>query len=222
MSRKTGRPSYPRTVSGGGTRSAARAVAVAAAIVVAALLGVGIGMQLGGPSATDAAVASLRQQEAQRDAAQIAELTARARQTAGVLNPIVAGLADLGKGPTPTAGQVREWQQSLAEEVRWYSVTVSGMTPTNVARGTLRAAVEQLAVAVDTLALAQAASTGRDGLLALAARQKGLAVAAWSIAATHLDQINVDAGKGHQHVYLQAGHEDGMMAGDGLPEGTQH
>ncbi|GIF97647.1 hypothetical protein Cci01nite_27410 [Catellatospora citrea] len=194
-----------------------------AAVVVAALIGVGIGLQIGGPSATDEAVASLREQEAQRDVAQVAELTARARQTVAVLNPIVDGLADLGTAAVPTAEQVQGWQKSLAEEVRWYSVTVSGMTATNVARATLRSAVEQLSVAVDTVALARASATGqRDELLALAGRQRGLAVAAWSVAATHLDQINVDAGNGHQHVYLQAGHEDGAMTGDGLPEGTKH
>ena len=42
----------------------------------------------------------------------------------------------------------------------------------------------------------------------------------WSVAATQLDQLNIDAGNGHQHVYLNNTSGDGIIPADGLPEGT--
>lgn len=220
MSRKTGRPSYTRPVTStaAGNRRTGRILALIAGAAVAMLLGVGIGMQLAGPSSAESQVESLRRQEAQRDAAQIKELTQRARQTATAIKPIADGLA---APEAVTAEQVKSWQKTIGDEVKWYAVTVSGMTATNVARGTLRSAVEQFAVAVDTAALAQSAPAAqRASLLALAGRQRALAVTAWSVAATQLDQISVDAGNGHQHVYLQTGGVDGAMVGDSHPEGT--
>ncbi|MFC7760240.1 hypothetical protein ACFQY4_21110 [Catellatospora bangladeshensis] len=100
---------------------------------------------------------------------------------------------------------------------------MSGTTATNVARGALRNAVEQLAAAVETSAAARALpAPSRQLVLAAASRQRELAVMAWSVAATQLDQINVDAGHGHQHVYLEIAGISGLMAGDSLPEGTGH
>ncbi len=49
------------------------------------------------------------------------------------------------------------------------------------------------------------------------------ATAVWSVAATQLDQINIDAGYGHQHVHLRVGGEvsfapDGSAEGEGVPD----
>ena len=41
----------------------------------------------------------------------------------------------------------------------------------------------------------------------------------WSVAAAQLDQINVDAGFGHQHVYLQTEQGSGAFTADGEEEG---
>ncbi len=95
------------------------------------------------------------------------------------------------------------------------------MTATNVARGGLRSAVEQAAVAVETVALAVAAPADRQPeLLTLAARQAALAVTTWSVAATQLDQVNIDAGNGHQHVHLDSDGAEGALTADGAAEGA--
>ncbi|WP_144127084.1 hypothetical protein [Catellatospora sichuanensis] len=218
MSRKTGRPSYTRPTGSPPSRPAGQVLRILAGLTVAVLVGVLIGTQTAGPDTADSAVEQLRAQEAGRDKTQIGELTTRARATAGVITPIVEGLADPGKVGD---GQLAQWKQAVGAEVAWYATTVSGMTATNVARGALRNAVEQLAAAVDTLTAAHTLpESSRQPMLAAATRQRELAVAAWSVAATQLDQINVDAGNGHQHVYLNTTGIDGLMAGDGLPDGT--
>jgi len=224
MSRKTGRPSYtPAAVAP--TGQAGRRIAPLQAITglaAAAIVGVFIGVQVASPSGTERATASLREEEARRDVTQIVELTAKARETAKAVKPIVDGLADTSSTATASAGQAAQWKQIIGKEVEWLSNTVSGMTATNVARGGLRTAVDQLAAAVDTYAAAAAMpKEAQQPLLQLAVRQRNLAVAGWSVAATQIDQINVDAGNGHQHVYLNTTKPDGTMTGDNQPEGTK-
>jgi hypothetical protein len=188
-------------------------------LAVAAAVGVFIGVQIAGPTAAESAMESARQQEARRDAAQIVELTSRARQTVTSVKPLLDGIAP-GAAPAGEA-QVGQWKRVIAEEVQWYSVTVSGTTATNVARGGLRAAIDQLAAAVDAYAAARTAPTpAQESLRQLAGRQRDLAIATWSVAATQLDQINVDAGNGHQHVYFPSS-GGGAMTADNLPEGSR-
>jgi hypothetical protein len=98
--------------------------------------------------------------------------------------------------------------------------TPSGSTATNIARNGLRNAVSELSVALDTFAAARALPAGHQPrLLVMASRQRLLAVNNWSVAATQLDQLNIDAGNGHQHVYLTDSPEGGATVGDGSPEG---
>lgn len=229
MSRKTGKPSStrpaPRPAAAGQlTGGAIRAVI---ALLVAAAVGVFIGVQVASPSATDAAIASLRADEAKRDATQIVELTALARDTAVQVKPVVDGLrAGLPAAGTPAAGQpvtdeqIAQWQQIMTKQVERHKETPSGTTATNVARSGLRNAVSQLSTALDAFVAARALPADRQvPFLALASRQRLLAVNDWSVAATQLDQINIDAGNGHQHVYLSDSPEGGAIVGDGAPEG---
>ncbi|BCJ76227.1 hypothetical protein CS0771_57710 [Catellatospora sp. IY07-71] len=217
MSRKTGKPTYTRPA---GPSRTGRVLGIIGGLAAALLVGVLIGTLTAQPGGTDAAVAELRRQEAARDTVQITELTARARDTGKAITPVIEGLA--GTGEVDDA-QLARWRQAVAAEVAWFAKTVSGATATNVARGGLRNAVEQLAAAVETFAAARALpASSRQPVLAAAARQRELAVMAWSVAATQLDQINVDAGHGHQHVYLEIAGISGLMAGDSLPEGTGH
>ncbi|WP_250007854.1 hypothetical protein [Actinoplanes sp. M2I2] len=207
----------------------------ALALLVAAAVGLFIGVLVAGPtgsdtgSDTDAAVASLQEDEAKRDAAQIVELTALARSTAEQVKPVVTGLrsalpaVDARPVETqPVTGQqLSQWKQIMVQQVERHKATPSGSTATNVARNGLRNAVGQLSLAVDTFAAARALPAGhRPPLLVVASRQRLLAVTDWSVAATQLDQINIDAGKGHQHVYLTDSPEGGANVGDGAPEGS--
>jgi hypothetical protein len=133
-----------------------------------------------------------------------------------VLTELTAAL-DAGR-PAP-ADRVAAWQRTLAEAQRRHAESPSGSTGTNVARGGFRTAVEGLAVAVETYVLAgRSAAEQRGPLYALVKRQQAAATTTWSMAAAQLDQLNIDAGHGHQHVHLDGGHGDGF-APDQEPEG---
>jgi hypothetical protein len=231
MSRKTGKPSSTRPARKAATsgQTPVGALRAAVALLMAAAVGLFVGVQVAGPSATEEAVASLRADEAKRDAAQIVKLTALARSTAEQVKPVVAGLqaglpvADTGTAATQpvTDQQLAQWKQIMAQQVERHQDSPSGSTTTNIARNGLRNAVSQLSVALDTFAAARSLPTDRQApLLMVASRQRQLAVNDWSVAATQLDQINIDAGNGHQHVYLTDSPEGGATVGDGSPEGS--
>ncbi len=223
MSRRTGRPSHLSSPSARPGRPSARVLAAGAAVaVVLALLGGLVGYAVGRPGATEAGIAELRAADAERDAQQIVELTDMARRTGAELGPILAAVTDESEaGRVPEAARVDEWQQAMKRLTAQFADPPSGMTTTNVARGGLRGAVEQAAVAVDTIALAGNLPADRQPeQVALAARQAALAATTWSVAATQLDQLNIDAGNGHQHVHLDGGHDDGGLPPDGEAEGS--
>jgi hypothetical protein len=186
------------------------------------LVGGLIGFAVGQPSPTEAGITQMREANAKRDVQQIIELTEMARETADQLSPILRAIKqDSDAGRTPEASQVRQWQQTMRQLTEKFADPPSGMTATNVARGGLRSAVDQGTVAVDSVALAVTSPAPvRKEQLALAARQAALASITWSVAATQLDQVNIDAGQGHQHVVLDSGEVDGVFTPDGAPEGS--
>jgi hypothetical protein len=223
MSRRTGKPSYLLSPPARQGRARTWLIAVAAAaVLVAAPAGGLVGHAVGRPDPTDAGIAQLRQADAERDAQQIVELTELAYRTGAELAPLLrAVIQDTKAGRTPEKAQVDRWQQIMRQVTAHFADPPSGMTATNVARGSLRSAVEQAAVAVDSVALALAGPVAeRPQRMALAARQATLAVTTWSVAATQLDQINIDAGHGHRHVHLDAGEVEGALTPDGAAEGT--
>jgi hypothetical protein len=184
--------------------------AVVAFVVAAVVFGFG-GYLVGTPPEEEQMAADIRAADAARDQEQIVSLTTLARDTRDALAPVVEGLG----AATGTAAEVATWKQTVATAAKSFDDPPSGSTATNVARGSLAAAVDQLAVAVDTYAL------GAGGH-ALADRQLDLAVTTWSVGATQLDQINVDAGHGHQHVFLTGDEHSGAFTPDDAPEGTGH
>ncbi|RKN21053.1 hypothetical protein D7147_09625 [Micromonospora musae] len=221
MSRRTGRPSYLTTPRTRRPKPAVVAAAVAVALALGLLGGV-IGFNVGRPTRVESTVDQLRRAEAERDVQQIIELTAAARGIGEQLTPILESIQQAAEtGRTPEASQARQWQQTVRQLVETFADPPSGTTATNVARGSLKGAVEQTGVAVDTVALAVTKPVpARNEYLELAARQAALASTAWSVAATQLDQINIDSGQGHQHVHLGPGEADGAFAPDGAAEGS--
>ncbi|GII74417.1 hypothetical protein Sme01_68930 [Sphaerisporangium melleum] len=207
-----------------------RVAGFAAAFVAGALVAGGLVFALTRPDPTEAAIQQIRAEDAQRDKAQIKELTDLARGTRDRLNPVVEGLgrampaanAEEPAGPAVvTPADVEKWRTTMATALAGFADPPSGQTATNVARASLTSAVKQLATAVDTYAAARdlsgpAAATVTD----LAARQRSDAVFTWSVGATALDAVNVDAGYGHQHVHLQTT-ADGALTPDDEPEGHQ-
>ncbi|TKK85194.1 hypothetical protein FDA94_26315 [Herbidospora galbida] len=199
------------------------AIGLVAAILVAGSLG----YLFGAPDATENSVAEMRAAEMKRDATQVTELTSAARATVAELAVVMTGLGEaLPPGGalaarTPTDAEVGEWQRVMKQAVDKHSVTPSGTTATNVARAGFRSAVDGMAIAVDTYAYCRKLPDDvRAGCLDVARRQRTAGVMAWSVAATQLDQINVDAGHGHQHVYLTSTPGEGAMTADSLPEGA--
>ena len=177
--------------------------ALLAFVVAAVVFGTG-GYLVGRPGEQERTAADIGASDVARDKTQIKALTDLARTTKDDLTPVVAGLAG-----DATAADVASWHQTVDKAVKSFADPPSGMTATNVARGSLSTAVNQLAVAVDTY---------QQGLRDLAKRQRDLAIMTWSVGATQLDQINVDAGYGHQHVFLE-GNEQAFTP-DGEREGT--
>jgi hypothetical protein len=221
MSRKTGKPSYALTRSTRRQRLAVPIVVVAVGLVAAAGGGA-IGFAVGKPNATEAGIAELRQAEAARDVSQIKELTTLARATRDQIGPALEGVrADDALARAQDQKRIAQWQQTIRQAVSAFESPPSGTTATNVARGALRGAVEQAALAVDTYAAAAALPADRrQPLVALASRQSIAAATMWSVAATQLDQINIDAGHGHQHVFLNIEGGHGAFTEDGAKEGT--
>ncbi|MEV4772153.1 hypothetical protein [Micromonospora humida] len=223
MSRRTGRPSYLLSAPDPRRGRQTRLAAVVATIgLTAALVGGGVGYTAGRPDATESTIADIRQAEAKRDTQQITELTATARRLRDEITPVLSALrADAPADRQPDAAQARQWQQTLVRAAEPFANPPSGTTATNVARGGLRSAVEQTSLAVESYLLAVTGPpTQRAALTALAKRQAVQAGTAWSVAATQLDQINIDAGHGHQHVYLEGDHGDGALSPDGAEEGS--
>ena len=198
------------------------------AFAVGALLGGPIGALTadGGGSSFEDKVAELRAADAKRDAAQIVELTAKARRVLGELTPVLEEMAKAvppgsAPGPTATADAVRKWQVVTKKAVEEFANPPSGGTAVNVARSGFAAAVRSLDLAVASYAAAlELPEAQRVGAFTLAGKQRDAAVSTWSVAATQLDQINVDSGNGHQHVYLPAVPGQGALTPDGSKEGN--
>ncbi|MDG4826220.1 hypothetical protein O7635_30590 [Asanoa sp. WMMD1127] len=220
MSRKTGKPSYVRQAE----QARARRVPLAATIagIVAAAVAAGlVGFLIGRPDATTRAIDDLKKQEAVRDRDQIQQLTTVARQSQEALTTMLTAYdAAVDSGQPADAATVAGWQESVRKLVTAHADSPSGTTATNVARGGFRIAVADFQVAVDVYASAVAAPADqRPRLLEIAERARTAAATAWSVAAAQLDQINVDAGLGHQHVYLETEHGSGAFTPDGEEEG---
>ena len=220
MSRKTGRPSYALKPPTAAPRRVPL-VALIIGVVVAAVAAGLAGYLIGRPDSRTRAVEAIRAQEAARDIDQIKDLTARARESRTTVTAVLAELdAALDGGEATTEATVREWQAEIDRVAQRHADRPSGTTATNVARGGFRSAIGAFDLAVDLYGSAQSAPPEqRPALLDLARRARTDAVTAWSVAATQLDQINVDAGLGHQHVYLEA-HVEDAIAPDLSPEGT--
>ncbi|GIH22193.1 hypothetical protein Aph01nite_05030 [Acrocarpospora phusangensis] len=211
------------------TASASRVVLVAAVTaVVAGLAGGTIGYLVGSPSASEVAVAEMRQADEVRDKQQVEDLTAMAKSTAEELDKVLAAFVlavpqDPAAQPQPAVPEiVHGWQDVVRKVAEKHADSPSGMTATNVARGGFRSAVNALSAALDSYAAVLALPEDqRKPLLDLVARQRTTAITMWSVAATQLDQLNVDSGHGHQHAYLTGTPGDGSIPADNIPEGTE-
>ncbi|MGP3961803.1 hypothetical protein ACTWPT_38000 [Nonomuraea sp. 3N208] len=206
-----------------------RVLALMVAFTLGAIVAGGVVFGMTRPSSIEQTADRLRAESALRDKTQIKTLTELARSTRARLVPVLDGLgrampADGTAGPVAvTAADVRTWQQAAAAAVQGFADPPSGETATNVARSTLASAVRQIATTVDTYAAAQdLTGPARTAAMDLAVRQRADALFTWSIGATALDAVNIDAGYGHQHVFLPTSPGEGALTPDTEPEGSHH
>ena len=178
--------------------------------------------------AADGDIKSAEELEAEfnaRDRDQIEELTSEARTVAATLQPVMSGLEDAlpregGPAEQVAEEQIQEWVDITRDAAAPYAESISGGTGFNVARNTIRSALDSLIGALETYRLSGAAGADRAALHRQAAAQRDNAVRTWSAAGVQLDAINIDAGFGHQHIEQLAGPAAGGQAPDSLPEGT--
>ncbi|MBB6551325.1 hypothetical protein [Nonomuraea rubra] len=207
----------------------ARVLALAVAFALGAIVAGGVVFWLTRPDSIEQTADRLRAESALRDKTQIKTLTELARGTRSSLIPVLHGLnlampADGTAGPAAvTAADVENWRKTATAAVAGFADPPSGETATNVARASLASAVRQFATTVDTYAAARdLTGPARAAVLDLAVRQRADALYTWSIGATALDALNIDAGYGHQHVFLPTSPGEGALTPDTEPEGSHH
>jgi hypothetical protein len=183
-------------------------------VVVAFVAGLLLGKPVAEITGSPDPVAEMKKEEARRDAAQIESLTAQARRMSEGLVPVLTGLA----GTAATTQQVADWQKVTKGYVDEFAERPSAGTAVNIARSGLATSVQQLDLAVSTYAQGLAAAE-KESWLGNAKRQRELGIVTWSIAATQLDVLNIDAGRGHVHVFLPSEPGQGALTSDGTPEG---
>lgn len=176
----------------------------------------------------DVRVAELEAEAATRDAEALEQLNDQATDLLDVLGPVVTGSGAHVVGPEPDAtvpavpagGDVDSWRVALVDGRAILGDPPSAGTGVNVARAGLVAALGDLTTAVDALALAvQTAAAGGDPEPAqrLAGSALRGAAATWSVGATQLDAVNVEAGNGHVHLYLPPVAGSGALTADPEP-----
>jgi hypothetical protein len=168
----------------------------------------------------------IRAQDAARNTQQVKALTAQARGLATRLAPVLrqmeAAMPHEGRAPQPAgAAEAGRWKAVTSAAVAAFAHPPSGDTGYNVARSDFAAAVRALDSAVDSYRLALGAPDSlAKRLTAVAASQRDQGVDAWSIGATELDAVDIDAGLGHQHVFLQVTPDGQALTPDDQPEGS--
>jgi hypothetical protein len=173
-------------------------------------------------------VAELEAEEAERQAEQVVELTDLAFSIHDELLPVLEGMNEVlpvdGSASSRSADddELSSWKAATDAAVGSFADPPSGSTGHNIARGGLQVSAELLASAVSAYELALDADGGhRAQLEELAADLRLQAVRTWSVAATQLDVLNIDAGHGHVHIYLPAEPGSGALAPDSHPEGSE-
>jgi hypothetical protein len=159
-----------------------------------------------------------------RDKEQVQDLTARMRKWSDDLDPVLRGVAktlppESPKKVGPLAGraEVEDWRRRTASAQRYFEQSVSGDTGTNVARGTLGAAINGVAEMVESYKLALGGGQTRAALLERVRAQRDIAMRSWETASIQVDVVNIAVGLGHQHP--PAPGSAGKLP-DELPEGT--
>ena len=111
------------------------------------------------------------------------------------------------------AQDVASWRAAVEEARTVFGPAPSAGTGVNVARAALVSSLDALDTMVEAHDLADGAG-GSDDVLALAAQARRAAALSWSVGATQLDAVNVEAGHGHVHLFLPPVEGSGALTAD--------
>jgi hypothetical protein len=175
-----------------------------------------------------ARVAELEASARARDAELVGALIDDTRTAHTALVPVLTDMEEWlptdGSHPSldmAQASDVHTWRTEIGAAIDLYAESPGGSTAHNVAHAGFGSALGVLRLSVE--AYSKAALTEDEDLrmdmLHLAMDLRTEAVRAWSVAATQLDQVGVDTGYGHVHLYLPADPGSGALAADGAGEG---
>lgn len=174
-------------------------------------------------------VAELEASAGERDVAQVEELVQQTRTAHEELLPVVESLdgavpangSASPDGEEPGADEVDDWLATTDGAAEHFEDVPSGETDYNVAHAGLANSVDLLGSAV--VAYSSALEAEDEGLRAemteLAGDLRTQAVRSWSVAATQLDVLSLDAGHGHVHLYLPAAPGSGALEPDPAEDG---
>lgn len=152
--------------------------------------------------------AELEAQEADRNAAQVDDLTEVAVSVHGKLLPLMAELHEVmpvDGSPAATADPtaLQEWRAVVDGARAEFGDPPSGSTEVNTTRAGLVLAVDLLGSVLLAYESALAAEgADHDRLAGLAADLRRNAVDTWAVAATQLDLLNIELYDRHVHLYL--------------------
>lgn len=174
-------------------------------------------------------VAELEASAVERDVAQVEELVQNTRTAHEELLPVVESLdgavsADGSTSPAdeePGTGEVDDWLATTDGAAEHFEDVPSGETDYNIAHAGLANSVDLLGSAVVAYSGALEAEDEalRTEMTELAGDLRIQAVRSWSVSATQLDVLSLDAGHGHVHLYLPAAPGSGALEPDPAEDG---
>ena len=176
-----------------------------------------------------ARVAELEASAADRHVDQVAELIEHTRAAHEGLVPVLESLDEAlpeegsdSAGDLPDSDTIADWSRTTDNARAHLDHAESGETGFNVTHAGLRGSVDVLGSTLDALDVAVAADEEQSAeLLELTVDLRDQAVRAWSVAATQLDVISIDAGHGHIHLYLPAAPGSGALEPDEAEDGDE-
>ncbi len=140
-----------------------------------------------------------------------------------VLESLNAALPADGSPPAdgfPDSEQIDDWLTTVLGAGGHFEQAGSGQTDFNITHAGLSGSVDLLGSALSAYhAASQAEGDQQVALLDLASDLRDQAVKAWSVAATQLDVVSIDAGHGHIHLYLPSEPGSGAFQPDEAEEG---
>lgn len=174
-----------------------------------------------------ARVAELEASADVRHVDQVESLIGHTRAAHDELVPVLESLNGVlpadGSAPAeefPDGEEIDEWLNTVRGASAHFDHAESGQTDFNVTHAGLSGSVDLLGSALSAYhAASQSEGDQRVELLDLSADLRDQAVKAWSVAATQLDVVSIDAGHGHIHLYLPSEPGSGALQPDEAEEG---